>query len=252
MSQQTNQSSDLQNYHWLDLVEIISVIGSVGGSLLGLVLQQTALSSIPLSICVAVNLCNRNRLLKIQNTQQAIASLTAQIQENHINLDHAFNQIATVEQSIANLDISTQKIQERDENIEQQLQQLTELVKKLEKVQFLNQTAVVSNSAESLRELASQCQSLGDFSKAIELYTEVIKHNRKDAKTYQQRGILRSQLKDKQRAIQDFRMAAKLYFERGDLENYQHAKDLSNKLYDLDDSTQDIASEPVVLGNSFS
>ncbi|GAB4244809.1 MAG: hypothetical protein Kow0049_34750 [Stanieria sp.] len=252
MSQQTNQSSDLQNFHWLDLVEIVSVIGSVGGSLLALVLKQAALGSIPLSICVAINLFNRNRLLKLQDHQIAIANLTAQIQENHINLDHAFNQIATVEQSIANLDLNNQKLQEREENIEPQLQQLTELVKKLEKVQLLNQTVVVSNSTESLRELASQCQNSGDFSKAIELYTEVIKHNRRDAQVYQQRGIIRSQLKDKQGAIQDFRMAAKLYFEQGDLENYQHAKDLSNKLYDLDDSNQTGASEPLILGRLFS
>ncbi|AFZ37114.1 Tetratricopeptide TPR_1 repeat-containing protein [Stanieria cyanosphaera PCC 7437] len=252
MSQQINQSSELKSFHWLDLVEIVSVVSSVGGSLLAIVLQQTALSSIPLSICVAVNLCNRNRLLKAQDTQKAIAILTAQIQENHINLDQAFNQISTVEQSIANLNTDTQKLQEQDENVEQQIQQLTELVKKLEKIQILSKAMAVGGSSEDFSELAHHCQNIGELSKARELYTEAIKHNHRNANAYQQRGVIRSELDDKQGAIQDFRMAAKLYFEQEDLENYQQAKDLCNKLYELEDSNQDKDSEPVILGKLFS
>lgn len=256
MSEQTNQSS-LQNFHWLDLVEIASVIGSVGGTVLTLFINQAALSSIPLSICLAVNLFNRNRLLKVQDEGAEVTTLMAKIEENQINLDSAFTKITTVEQSIANLNSSIDKFQQQDKNdgnLEQELQQLTELVKKLEKMQLLNQTqaTVVNNSPESLKELADHCQSLGNLSKAMELYSEAIRHNRRDAQAYQQRGKIRSQLQDKQGAIQDFRMAAKLYFEQGDLENYQQAKDLSTNLYGLNNSNQNGVNSQVTVGKIFS
>jgi hypothetical protein len=46
-------------------------------------------------------------------------------------------------------------------------------------------------------------------------------------------------------------MAAKFYFEQGDLENYQTAKDLSNQLYQMDDSSNTTNGKPIVLGNLF-
>lgn len=252
MSQQTNQSPDLQNFHWLDIVEIVSVIGSVGGSLLAIVLKQAALSSIPLSICVAVNLFNRNRLLKVQDDQTAIASITAQIEEDRTNIKNTIKQLTEVEQLIANLNKNNQELQETANNLEQKQRQIEKLMEELGKNQHVTQNIIVNNSSpESYYQLANHCENSGDKQKAIELYTEAIKHNRRDPRAYQQRGILRSELGDKQGAVQDLRMAAKFYFEQGDLENYQTAKDLSNQLYQMDDSSNTTNGKPIVLGNLF-
>ena len=138
------------------------------------------------------------------------------------------------------------------ELLEQQEQQLATLTQELRNNQNKTQKILVNNnSSESYLELANHYENSGDQQKAIELYTEAIKRNRREAIAYQQRGLLRSQLGDRQGAIQDLRLAAKFYFEQGDLESYEQAKAMTNELYQVKDSEQIPNNDPVILGNLF-
>lgn len=68
---------ELKSDNKLDIVETLSVIGSIGGAVASLVFQQIALVFIPLSVSVALNLLNRRWLLDAssQNNQTAIAQI---------------------------------------------------------------------------------------------------------------------------------------------------------------------------------
>jgi tetratricopeptide (TPR) repeat protein len=254
MQNQINQTSEPKNSDSLDILEIISVVASVGGSLISIVVNQAALASIPLSACVVFNLLNRNRILtvKAQEQQIAIATITTQVEEEQTKVTNNFEQLTTeVEQLTANLNQNYQKLQERDDLLEQKQQQLEQLIQELSKIEHITQNIVVNNSPDSYFELANYCEQSGDKPKAVELYTEVIKRNRRDARVYQQRGLLFAELGDKQQAIQDLRLAAKFYFEQGDLENYEQAKTMTNELYQLKDSNPIPNDNPIVLGNLF-
>lgn len=72
--QEINTSKDRP---WLDIVETVSVVGSIGGSIASIFTSQAALASIPLSITVMLNLVNRRLQLEAiaKTNQSAIAQL---------------------------------------------------------------------------------------------------------------------------------------------------------------------------------
>jgi hypothetical protein len=55
--------SESNNLSLLEIAEIGSVIGSVGGTVASLITQQFFFASIPLSVSVSLNLLNRRQLL---------------------------------------------------------------------------------------------------------------------------------------------------------------------------------------------
>ena len=62
---------------WLDIVETVSVIGSIGSSIASIFINQAALASIPLSITVMLNLVNRR--LQLEETGKNNQSVVSQI-----------------------------------------------------------------------------------------------------------------------------------------------------------------------------
>lgn len=98
-----------------------------------------------------------------------------------------------------------------------------------------------------LQRLEDQHIALDDFSKAIQLESTY-------AGAYFERGLLHSELGQKQRAVDDFHTAAKLYFEQGQLNQYEQARELAQKIHDLiaSPSAPDGEIEPPLVETLFS
>jgi len=85
---------ELKSDNKLDIVETVSVIGSIGGAIASLVLTKLHLLLF-LSISVALNLLNRRRLLEAssQNNQTAIAQIV-RTRTSRASWDASLNQLS--------------------------------------------------------------------------------------------------------------------------------------------------------------
>ncbi len=294
-----------QKYQWLDMVETVSIIGSVGGAIASVVINQVALASIPLSVSVLLNVVNRRKLLDSME-QGNLAALTQVIEENvqtQNKLETLTKQIAEVEQinnkkygeAQANLTLQNEQLQQLITNFSQgqalnkqdnlllrqehsetqvklealneQLEQLEQRTDKLVQEQnnsLLKEQAKIARTVDALREIETCTQSirinpissanafynrglnyqnLGDREAAIGDYTEAIRTNSHYAEAYQTRGLIYADLGDKKAALKDLREAARLFFESGEIDKYQIARDLSKKFHDMDTSDGSEATE---------
>ena len=244
--------------HWLNIAETIAVVGSVGGSIASIFVKEIALASIPLSTCVALNLINRKRLLNLVETKndRAVATLSEHNQNDHGNI---CDRIMQIEESVTKLQ---NKYETDNQNVSGQLQQIssdfqkniktlnsqyTELASKTVKIA----QSTTSSSAELYLQNASGYQQMGETEKAIAEYTKAIELDEAYAEAYVARGLLSANLGKKQLAVKDLRTAAKLYFDREDLANYQRIKQKTQEIHQVKaNSTSEPQDAEAVLANS--
>lgn len=330
-----------KNSDWLDIVETLSVLGAIGGSIVSVVSQQLVFASIPLSLSVTLNMVNRRRLLDSINqshqtavtsfvqqaeTQAKLGTLTEQlVQVQQVTTDLSQSQVnsnlaiasfvqenvatqaklGTLTEQLAQLAQLTNDLSQGQntstlaiasfvqENAETQaeLETLTNQLKQLQQLtndlgqgtnnlqhytQSLReeQTAIAykvgclreidtctqsirikPNSAQAYynRGLAYQrLQRLEDKEAAISDFTQAIRINPKYAEAYHSRGLIHAELGNKKGAVEDLREAAKLFFEEGDIANYQTARELSKKFHDLNSQPKTDAPQEVAVGCLFS
>ena len=250
MNKQLDIETKERDNHWLNMAETIAVVGSVGGSIASIFVKEIALASIPLSACVALNLINRQRLLNLidAKNEKAIATLS---QHNQ----NARERMAQIEQSIT--EIQNKSETERND-ISQQLQQIDSDIQKINSqyAQLASKTAQIvqsttSGSAELYYQNANSYQQMGELELAISEYTKAIKIDGSYAEAYVSRGLLFADMGKQQEAVDDLRQAAKSYFEREDLENYQQIKQKVQDIHKLKtDSTPKQEGSEAVLANS--
>ena len=257
MNKQLDIDTNRDN-HWLNIAETIAVVGSVGGSIASIFLREIALASIPLSTCVALNLINRKRLLNLVETKNeyAIATLSAHNQNDHGNI---CDQMMQIDESVTKL---RDKYEADNQNISGQLQEINsdsqrnirelntkyeELASKTVKIA----QSTTSSSAELYFQNASGYQQMGEAEKAVAEYTKAIELDEAYAEAYVGRGLLSASMNQKQSAVKDLRQAAKLYFDRGDIENYQRIKQKTQDIYQVNPSSTSQSEEAeAVLANS--
>jgi tetratricopeptide (TPR) repeat protein len=286
-----------QKYQWLDMVETLSVIGSVGGAIAAVVVKEVALASMPLSVSMLLNVVNRRRLLdsieqsnlvaitqvieENVETQNKLKTLTKQLadidQINNKNYGEAQAHLALHNEQLQQLTTTFSQGQElnnqesaqlRQENSAtqaklgllsgqlEQLQQLTDKLLQEQNNKLINEQAKIAKTVDALREIETCTQSirinpisanaffnrglsyqrLGDREAALGDYTEAIRTNPHYAEAYQTRGLIYADLGDKKAAVKDLREAARLFFENGEIDKYQIARDLSKKFHDMDTS----------------
>lgn len=226
----TSKSSPSKSTHWLDVVEIMSAVGAAGGTVASIVTQQIAFASVPLTLSVALNLANRKRLLAqiAQNVQTNFAVMTEEFNESSTRLTRDFEQQRTF-----------------SKGLDERHQQTMDAAKCLRAIANSTQAVSAGRADDQTYYLRGVSHyRLGDLEEAIEDYTSALELNSKYAKAYFNRGIANGRVGDKRGAVQDLRAAAKFFFEDGDVDNYQKARDLSRDFHDMSPLDSQVDSAP--------
>ena len=260
-------SNSQSNNYWFDVAETASVIGSIGGSVASIFFKELFIASIPLSICVALNLVNRKRILSqtTAETKKAIAELTQQNQESYSNssqklvsLQQSHNSHVAKYQTDQN--ILSEKINKLNADFNERTQELQRQKDELaNKVEYLNQIesftrAIQSSpkSAELYCQRGVSYQQMGKKERAIEDYTKAIELDPSYAVAHHNRGLVNSDLGNKKAAVEDLRKASKFYFEQGDLDNYQETRNRSQAIHELNSASKEQGSDKVLANSVFS
>jgi tetratricopeptide (TPR) repeat protein len=252
--------SESNNLSLLEIAEIGSVIGSVGGTVASLITQQFFFASIPLSVSVSLNLLNRRQLLN---------SITAKNQEQLAALISDKPSIAETPDNSSNLEILSQL-----ENLSQLVTKHSQQFDEIQEARNDQPSSTLNYQSEQPTEIinpsepiALDYQSATDYYKrgievkerdpdqAFIMFTEAINVEPQYADAYYQRALILSALKENKKAIEDLRMANKWYFQQGDLTSYQKAKEMEIKLHALSDTVKNKpnkSSDIVRLSNLFS
>ena len=195
---------------------------------------------------------------KHSEAQASLRLLDEQIQQSNTSFNQAqdinYQALAQLRQDNA---VTEAEFQTQLETLIIQLEQLQQQTNQLVQEQnnrLMNEQAKISRTVDALRDIETCTQSirinpisaaaffnrglsyqrLGDRQAAIGDFADAIRINPQYAEAYQSRGLACADLGDKKAAVQDLREAARLFFEIGEIEKYQIARDLSKKFYDLD------------------
>ncbi len=264
-------STSHSNSHWLDIAETASVFGSIGGSVASIFFKEIFLASIPLSICVALNLVNRKRIISLTTAEnkKAIAELAQQNQDNHTDFSQKLTQL---QQSISNqlakyqakyqtdqktlsqqINKLNDDFKERSQELQQQEDELATKIEYLSQIESATRAIQASpDSAELYCQRGNSYQQMGKKERAIEDYTKVIELDPSYALAHHNRGLVNSDLGNKKAAVEDLRQAAKFYFEQGDLDSYQKTRNMSQALHELNSASKEQDSDKVLASSLFS
>lgn len=215
------------------------------------------------------NVKTQNRLESLAEQQAGFEQLTNQqhaelnggislVDERVQQLTNNFRQTQdSNHQSLANLEHADSATLVELEMLSQQLEKLQQQSDRLVEEQsnkLVNEQAKIARTVDALRDIETCTQSirinpisanaffnrglsyqrLGDRTAAIGDFSEAIKVHPNYAEAYQSRGLAHADLGDKKAAVKDLREAARLFFEIGEIDKYQIARDLSKKFHELD------------------
>ncbi|MGF1604351.1 MAG: hypothetical protein ACFCU8_20525, partial [Thermosynechococcaceae cyanobacterium] len=197
-----------------------------------------------------------------EDKQLSITALTTQNQSHQKTLETLGEKLEAVEQYGVELSQQTQELQKDSLILKEKEQKLATALEQLHEIDQLTQ--VIRKSPKdatlyyrrglvrgSLARLDDQRIAIDDYTQAIELDTEY-------ADAYFQRGALKGMINEKKQAVADLRIAAKIYFEKGDLEHYDQAMSLSQEQHDLESANRVAAdadeqqAEPLMVESLFS
>lgn len=253
-----NQDS---NSNLSDIFDILSGVGLVGGAV-GSFLGNAAFAAIPISFSVALQIANR-RQLKVELAQMQKSStmeMTQQMNSNHSTLveqlqqlkeqgkkslnqqDQKFqtlvnelsSEIKNNQESFALLSVKENELNEFAHGLEFQLNKVQDVVETLQNIENFSQMIRTNpEGAEAYYQRGLNHQKLGDKTGAIKDYTEALHLDSTYAKAYHNRGVLLAEIGHKKQAVEDLRLAAKYYFEQGNIESYEKARNLSKEFYEV-------------------
>lgn len=235
----------------------ISVIGAIGA----MVFNQPALAGIPVAIGVGCNMLSRNQLAGMlveshQQNEEAIANLTDLLTKNQSDLNSTMKlnqaniseQLKQLQENVNNSLTETKvEMTQKLQGLESKQEKVADIVTNLRDIETYSQDLRVQpDSAEYFYQRGFSYQQLGNKSGAIEDYTESINKNSSFAPAYHKRGVVYLELGDRKKAVDDLRKAALLYFEQGDIESYQKAREMSRNIHELKTSLNSGSPEAIV------
>lgn len=224
--------------HWLDWAEGASIVGAVGGTIACFVVNHAAVVALPLSMAAALNFANRQRLRTVLTTQvvPTVGLQTQQLQRHGQELQHQMAEIEKVRGSAkATSEILMIQLSELRHTTNEQLDRLRIEVPQLkEQLEALGNTQaelLSSTPEDSYYRRGLELIEQGNYKAAVDAFTQAIEINAEFAIAFTQRGKANAFDGKKQKAIADLRTAAKIFFEVGDLENYNMARILSEQVH---------------------
>jgi tetratricopeptide (TPR) repeat protein len=278
-SNETNQPAVLEKQN---LFDGIVATCAVGGAIAAAATQSVALAAFPLAGAIGLHLFNRRQLmaamtgryetmirqqnLYIVNHQNSLNSLSERLQqlsgEMNSRLDRLSIETINHFERLTELQKVTEELTDSTDRLNCHHQNLATVVENLQQIENTSHSLQIQpDSAEIYYQRALNFQKLGDQKGAIADFTQAIQLDPQYASAYHQRGLLHAELGDRQMAVDDLREAAKFYFELGDIDRYQTAKDLAGELYDHEVAEirpkadqarfEPIFSEQVLVGGLF-
>ena len=132
------------------------------------------------------------------------------------------------------LKVEKDELSECTHSLESQLTTVETVVETLQNIENASQI-IRSNpeGADAYYQRGLNHQKLGDKTGAIDDYTEALHLDSTYAKAYHSRGVLLAEIGNRKQAVEDLRLAAKYYFEQGDIESYEQARNLSKEFYQV-------------------
>lgn len=257
--QKSNSENSKQNLS--DIFDILSGVGLVGG-VVGSFLGNAAFAAVPISFSVALQMANR-RQLKVdlaQLRQSTIVQMSEQMNNNQSVIlkqfqqlrkesEDQFNQqdqkvqkvvielsekIENNQESFDGLTVEKDQIKQLSNGLESRINQIQNIVETLQQLENTSQVIRTNpDQVDAYYERGLNHQRLGDKTSAIEDYTEALHFDSTYAKAYHNRGILLAEIGNKKQAVEDLRLAAKYYFDKGDIESYEKARNLSKEFYEV-------------------
>lgn len=224
--------------HWQQLAEGVSIAGSLTGVVATAVTNQVLYASVPLALAVLLSRLNRHQDWQASQQQRAqVVTQLAQVEEQQqfdfakielglTEVKHVLaDQQQQVQQQVNNLTSSTQVLQEAQH-------QLVNLTRTLQDFEIYSQSIRLNpHQADTFYQRGLLAHQLGAFEGAVEDFSEAIRLNATFAAAYQHRALSRIELSERQAAVTDLRLAARYFFDQGDLTNYQNSRNLSKLLH---------------------
>lgn len=261
------------------LWDALSGLGLLGGAVASLVTGNAALGTIPVAAAVGFHLVNRRQLAEdlmrrqeansaqiVQQINQHQASLTDYLQKFQQETKTALEQQRQTQDN--NQTVLTQNLQAQGKQLQAQLaefraetqqtaqkteqehQDLANVVGELRQMQNYSHTLEAAPQADAYYQRGLSHQRLGDRAEAVSDYTAALRLNGELAGAYYQRGIVYAELGNRKQAVEDLRQAAKLYFDQGDLGQYDRARELCKEFYDAQNPFPGSAEEDSQLLSS--
>lgn len=271
-SLKSDNTSHGEGRHWLDVAEISSVIAAGVGTVVGGLSQPAIFACLPISAALALNICNRNRLLNnMQSSNKAkieqilfshkqteekidkeIGSQLEYNQLNDSNLTDLFQELKSAEQKTLQVEQKSTNLEAELKKLESEKNSLKEVVNELQTIENMSQAIEVNpDSGKFYYQRAQSRERLADKQGAIADYTQAIRFDSNLAEAFYHRGLLNIDLGQRRAALEDFRKAAKLFYEQGNLTSYQKAKELSRDFHELNGKNQQ-TSDSILITNLFS
>lgn len=244
---------------------------AIGFSVLGTIVSTFTQTPVLTSLCITIGVGfsvvssqrNYKHLIQSHNQQQQlITQLNTNLETTRQQLNDKFleykadfgNSLEKFQQSVQQmLTNAKQDMAQEIKRLDLQYQELNNIVSNIKEVENISQQLRAhSDSAEFFYQRAVGYEKLGNYSGAIEDYTEAIKRDSSMAKAYHRRGVLYLEQGMKQKAVDDLRRAALLYFEQGDIESYHQAREMSRNIHEIRTIGNGKAQEMVVGSQLFS
>lgn len=245
------------HYSLINVAEIISVAGAIGGSIAGVVTQQFLLAVVPLSVAAGLNLLNRKRLVEEshEENQNAIAELAQENVRNQMTQRVLKERVAEVQHLISGPEHSIRQLKQATKTLNRRQKSLATTVDRLRALEEYNQAIHINpQDVDAYYRRGNTRFYLGNIQGAIEDYKRTLELNPNHAQSLRNRSVLYRRLGEHKGAIDDLRRAARLFFEAGNMEQYQQAVDTMKSLYKLAPPSEDdidiraSAAQPVASG----
>lgn len=265
MSETLTPSETQQALKLPTIIDGLSGIGVMGGAIASLVTQQAAFATVPLSLMFMLQIFNRRKLgedliASNQMTQQAIQRLETTIQEKldqqaeklsgvavqaNTNLAETFRVEGALDYKIKdNRDLVDQILVQLPENLIDRLEEMSTTINSLKEITDAVNLDEISASADAYYKRAINQEQLGNLNAAISDYSRAIECSPNHAWAHFRRGVAKLENGLKQTALIDLNTSAKFFFEAGDLDSYQMAKDKAAEVHSgaMSDDNRELAT----------